>query len=111
MPCLTLDRLIHDHGRPAFLKIDVEGFEDRVLMGLSRPVPALSFEFTTIAREAAERCISRLAALGPYGFDIALGETQRLTFGRWLPAEELAAHLAALPHEANSGDVYAVLNA
>ena len=53
-------------------------------MGLSRPVPALSFEFTTIAREVAERCLDRLAALGPYGFDVALGETQRLTFGRWL---------------------------
>ena len=111
VPCLTLDRLVHDHGRPVFAKIDVEGFEDRVLMGLSRPIPALSFEFTTIGREAAERCISRLTALGPYGFDIALGETQRLTFGRWLPGEEMAAHLVALPHEANSGDVYAVLNA
>ena len=48
-PCLTLDRLIRDHGRPAFVKIDVEGFEDRVLAGSARPVPALSFEFTTIA--------------------------------------------------------------
>src|SRR5829696_4299514 len=31
VPCLTLDRLIDDYGRPTFLKIDVEGFEDRVL--------------------------------------------------------------------------------
>ena len=111
VPCLTLDRLIHDHGRPAFLKIDVEGFEDRVLMGLSRPVPALSFEFTTIGRDVAQSCLDRLAALGPYRFDVALGEAQRLTFGRWVSPDEMAAHLAALPHEANSGDVYAVLNA
>jgi FkbM family methyltransferase len=111
VPCLTLDRLIHDHGRPAFLKIDVEGFEDRVLMGLSGPVPALSFEFTTIGRDVAQSCLDRLAALGSYRFDVALGEAQRLTFGRWVSPDEMAAHLAALPHEANSGDVYAVLNA
>jgi FkbM family methyltransferase len=110
VPCLTLDRLIREHGTPAFAKVDVEGFEDRVLMGLSRPIPALSFEFTTIARDVAERCLDRLSALGTYRFDMALGETQRMTFGRWISRDELATHLAALPHEANSGDVYAVLN-
>jgi FkbM family methyltransferase len=110
VPCLTLDRLVRDHGRPAFVKIDVEGFEDRVLMGLSMPVPALSFEFTTIARDVARRCLDRLAALGDYGFDVALGEAQALTFGRWVPPDEMAAHLAGLPHEANSGDVYALLS-
>jgi hypothetical protein len=109
VPCVTLDRLIGDYGLPAFAKIDVEGFEDRVLAGLSRPLPALSFEFTTIARDVAQRCLDRLARLGPYGFDLALGETQRLAFGRWLSCEEMAAHLAGLPHEANSADVYAVL--
>lgn len=109
VPCVTLDDLIRRHGCPRFIKIDVEGFEDRVLAGLSEPVPALSFEFTTIAREVAHRCLDRLRALGPHGFDIALGETQRLTFGRWTSAEEMAIHLQGLPHEANSGDVYAVL--
>jgi hypothetical protein len=109
VPCLTLDGLIHAHGRPAFIKIDVEGFEDRVLGGLSAPVPALSFEFTTIAREVAQRCLDRLRQLGPYRFDLALGETQRLVFSRWIDADRMARHLADLPHEANSGDVYAVL--
>ena len=111
VPCLTLDRLIARHGEPAFAKIDVEGFEDRVLMGLSRPLRALSFEFTTIARDVAQRCLARLAALGPYGFDLALGETQALSFGRWIDANAMADHLAGLPHAANSGDVYAVLRA
>jgi FkbM family methyltransferase len=109
VPCTTLDALVAEHGMPAFAKIDVEGFEDTVLAGLSRPLPMLSFEFTTIQRDVAQRCLDRLASLGPYGFDIALGEGQVLTFNRWLSKADMAAHIAALPHEANSGDVYCVL--
>lgn len=109
VPCTTLDALIAQHGRPAFAKIDVEGFEAAVLAGLSQALPALSFEFTTIQRDVALACLDRLASLGPYAFDLALGESQRLTFGRFVSTVEMAAHIAALPHEANSGDVYCVL--
>jgi len=106
VPCTTLDALVAEHGVPAFAKIDVEGFEDTVLAGLSRPLPKLSFEFTTIQRDVALACLDRLDSLGNFGFDIALGESQVLTFNRWISMAEMAAHIAALPHEANSGDVY-----
>jgi FkbM family methyltransferase len=105
----TLDALIARFGVPAFVKIDVEGFEDRVLQGLSTPLRALSFEFTTIARDVARRCLDRLQALGTYRFELALGESQRLELGRWVDADQMADHLERLPHSANSGDVYAVL--
>lgn len=108
VPATTLDALISAHGVPTFTKIDVEGFEDAVLAGLSRPLCALSFELTTIAREVAVRCLDRLTSLGPSGFDISLGESWALTFHRWVSRAEMAAHILALPHAANSGDVYCV---
>ena len=111
VPVTTLDALIAAHGKPAFLKIDVEGHEAAVLEGLSCPVPALSFEFTTIQRGIAYDCLDRLEALGSYRFNIVLGESQRMTFADEISASAMAAHLDALPHGANSGDVYAVLAA
>jgi len=102
----TLDVLIAAHGTPAFVKIDVEGYESTVLSGLSSRPRALSFEFTTIEREVARRCLRQLTGLGFTGFDLSLGETMTLSLGRWVSAPELAEHLQRLPHEANAGDVY-----
>jgi FkbM family methyltransferase len=105
---VTLDALVAKHGRPAFIKLDVEGYEAEALFGLSSPVPSLSFEFTTIQRDVALACVARCAALGYRRFNAALGESQTL-IGEWIDADGIADWLSALPHSANSGDIYASL--
>lgn len=110
VPCLTLDELIEQHGRPAFVKVDVEGFELQVLQGLSHPVTSLSFEFTTIQREVALACLERLAGFEAYRFNAAIGESQNLEFAEAVSAEAMADFIRSLPHNANSGDIYAVLD-
>ena len=104
----TLDALIREHGRPSFIKIDVEGAELDVLQGLSQAVPAVSFEFLPAALDSAEACCTRLASLGPYGFNWSLAESSQLASPDWADGPSLVRALQqAAP--ARHGDIYARL--
>ncbi len=111
VPVTTLDALIAAHGRPDFVKIDVEGYEAEVLAGLSTPVRALSFEYLAVARDLALACIERLSALGDYEYNLSRGESHRFAAPRWLEASAIGAALSRLAPDAGSGDVYARLKA
>ncbi len=106
-PVTTLDALIERFGRPAFCKIDVEGYEEQALAGLSHPIPALSFEYLAATRGSALACIRRLESLDRYEYNWSPGESHRLQALRWLNAEGMGAVLAGL--DTGSGDVYARL--
>ena len=110
VPVTTLDALIKQYGRPAFCKIDVEGFELEVLRGLSWPIPALSFEYIPAALDVALGCVARLQQLGNYRFNHAPGESHNLRADEWLTPGQMQQILQQLTPKDGSGDIYARLS-
>ncbi|MEE4381010.1 MAG: FkbM family methyltransferase [Pseudomonadales bacterium] len=106
---VTLDGLIATHGRPAYVKIDVEGFELEVLSGLSQAVPMVSVEYLPGFAHLTRAVIDRLEALGPYRFDVVVGERSGRLWREWRAADEVRRWLEALPGDAPSGDLFARL--
>lgn len=108
VPVTTLDELISSWGKPDFCKIDVEGYELEVLEGLSRPVRALSFEFTVERLETRIAAVEKLDALGMTEFNYSSGESLKLVWRRWIGAEEPGEFLCGPTHTPGTfGDVYA----
>jgi FkbM family methyltransferase len=91
----TLDHLIKKYGLPDFIKIDVEGFEQWVLKGLSHRVSYLSFE-TLLPDYANEmqNCLSHIQNLDNFAtYNIALHE--KLVFPQFVSKNELNEWLTA----------------
>ena len=82
VPEVTLDALIEHYGDPDYIKIDVEGFEEEVLGGLSRQPNLLSFEFHTDCLDAALRCVDRFDHTSGYNF--AFEDPIRFELSNWV---------------------------
>jgi FkbM family methyltransferase len=107
VPVTTLDALILSYGLPTFCKIDVEGFEEPVMKGLTKPVPIVSFEFTREFFDDAKKCINHLLSIGMVEFNCTLGESTRFLFPKWVSPDELYERIAGLDDELLWGDLYA----
>lgn len=105
----TLDALIITHGRPDFVKIDVEGAEPEVLAGLSQPVPVVAFEYLPALPGPAAAAVARLSALGAYEFNAVRGEAPEFLWSEWRDVAAVRDWLAARAPGEGPGDLYARL--
>jgi len=106
VPVTTLDALVDRYGLPAFCKIDVEGFEEAVVRGLSDAIPSVSIEFTPEYLDSTDRTLELLCKLADYRFNYAVGETLSLAEPNWVSRDELLARLRTYGPR-SFGDVYA----
>ena len=104
---VTMDTMAERHGVPDFLKVDVEGYDDRVLSGMSFLPRVLSFEFNRLMPDIAKGCLEMKNLVAHYKFNYARGMDMRLALDTWISAQELWERLDDLAGEDEFGDVLA----
>jgi FkbM family methyltransferase len=106
----TLDKLIEKFGIPAFIKIDVEGFEIEVLNGLNKPVKMICFEYAVPDHiKAVKECFERIHQI--YGNDMecnySTGESATWKLNSWISYEKMREHIDTDAFLKTSfGDIY-----
>ena len=109
----TFDELISQYGIPNFAKIDVEGFELKVLSGLTQKIPLISLEYTTPElSENLIKCIEYLHDLSAdYTFNYSVGETMNFASDYWLNFSDFLKLIKSeLFQNTRFGDIYARLS-
>lgn len=106
---ITLDSLIRQFGKPVYIKIDVEGYEEEVLAGLSQAVPLLSFEYTVPERtNTVLACLEKVMELnGTSVCNYTIKEQMRFVLPVWVEAAEML-HIvqSSLFEQASAGDIF-----
>ncbi len=102
----TLDEIIAALGRPALIKLDIEGSEHEALIGLSAPVRTLCFEALPAAPEAAQACLDRLIELGYDRFNWTPAERASLQ-PEWVGPDAARIMLAGLSQEPRECNLFA----
>jgi hypothetical protein len=105
VPMLRLDTLIEHYGTPDYIKIDVEGFEEGVLDGLSLCPRLLSFEYNLALLDTAFRCLDKPVFAGARFNFIGCNDEQFCTKENWLSSEDIKSALPKLTH-GSFGDIF-----
>ena len=111
VPTKTLDDLIQIFGVPAFIKIDVEGYELKVLQGLTAAVPLISFEYSPEMIDETRNCAQRIQQVSTdYRFNYCLGEDLEFVLDSHVDFETFIDRtLTEICTHNTFGDVYAMI--
>jgi len=89
-----------------FIKIDVEGFEDHVLAGMSFAPKALSFEFHFALLNIARASLNNSSLRNGYCFNYIDGIEPEFRLDTWVSAGDLERILTEVHSRAEYGDVF-----
>lgn len=104
---LTMDDLIEQFGTPRFAKIDVEGHEEDVFLGLRSAIPFISFEYTPELHSNFICCCMDIEEIAPCKYNFGLGEHTSFVFPDWITWGELNDYLlTTVVGNVAFGDVY-----
>jgi FkbM family methyltransferase len=103
----TLDILIEKYGLPQFCKIDVEGFELKVLNGLSKRISVIAFEFNHPFLKDAIDCVLLLSGKGYLLFNYIAFEKFEFKCEQWVNAEQIIEMLKSMTPEIATGEIFA----
>ncbi len=92
----TLENLCEQYGLPVFCKIDVEGFESEVFLGLNSPIPIISFEFNFPLLSDTEKSLEILEKIGNYSCNFIRFEKMKLVLPEWKPISQFRKELRNL---------------
>lgn len=105
VPTITLDALIQRYGEPWYIKIDVEGYEEQVIKGLSQCPSLLSFEFNRVFLEPALKALES-AVFDDVVFNYTLIDPVRFELENWVGRNELKKAILELGEGQGLGDVF-----
>jgi FkbM family methyltransferase len=105
VPMITLDALVQRYDFPSYIKIDVEGYEEEVLKGLSRCPALLSFEFNGTFLDPALRTLNN-SLFDEATFNYTLIDPVKFELQDWVDREELKKRMLSLRDGPGLGDIF-----
>ena len=107
VPAVTLDALVKRYGLPFYIKIDVEGYEEQALRGLSQCPPLLSFEFNRVFLDPALRALDN-PIFDKAEFNYTLVDPVKFEIQEWVDRNELRKRILGLQQGTPGlGDIFA----